>query len=140
MKTPTVISIPENARYMHVPAKWQWHLHTLLRLRNRIQHQSIDHLSAAEQPRSADHDFADRANEESEFENLIAEVRSEEALLSEIDAALERLRDGTYGICTATQSHIPAERLRAVPWSRFSREAADHLEKHGGNRAPAYGQ
>lgn len=130
MKTPTARPNPANARYAHVPAKWHWHLQTLLRLRNRIQNQSLDHLLAAETPRSTDHDFADRASEESEFENLIAEVRSEEALLSEIDAALERLHASTYGICTVTQHQIPAERLRAVPWSRFSREAADRFEKH----------
>jgi len=131
MKTSTVSSGPPDVLYAHVPARWQWHLHTLLRLRNRIQHQSTDHLSAAEQPRSADRDFADRASEESEFENLIAEVRSEEVLLSEIDAALERLRTSTYGICAATQRAIPADRLRAVPWTRFGREAADRLEKIG---------
>ena len=131
MKTSPVFSNPANTRFVRVSAKWQWHLHTLLRLRERVRRQSTAHLSAAEQPHDADHDFADRASDEREFENLITEVRSEEVLLSEIDAALERLHDSTYGICAETQQAIPADRLRAVPWTRFSRDAAERFEKHG---------
>ena len=112
-----------------VPAKWQWHLHTLLRLRARLQRQSKEHLSEAEIPRNTDHDFVAHASDTSEFESLIGEVNSEEHLLAEVEAALQRLSLGTYGICEATQSPIPAARLKAVPWTRFSREAADRLER-----------
>jgi RNA polymerase-binding transcription factor DksA len=112
-----------------VPAKWQWHLHALLRLRARLQRQTKEHLSEAEAPRKEDHDFAAQATDESEFESLIAEVHSEEALLAEVEAALQRLRLGTYGICLASQQPIPLPRLRAVPWTRFRREVAAGLEK-----------
>ena len=110
-----------------VPAKWHWHLQTLLRLRARLQRQSKEHLSEAELPRHTDNDFVALASDTSEFESLISEVNSEAHLLAEVESALQRLRLGTYGICEATQTPIPAARLKAVPWTRFSREAADRL-------------
>lgn len=41
-----------------------------------------------------------------------------EAERVEIDAALERISLGTYGICEKTHKHIPIERLRANPAAR----------------------
>jgi DnaK suppressor protein len=42
----------------------------------------------------------------------------EQAELDEIDAALERLRAGTLGVCETCQGEIPIERLRAMPTAR----------------------
>jgi DnaK suppressor protein len=39
--------------------------------------------------------------------------------LSEIDAALQRIEDGTYGICENCGKPIGAERLAAIPWTRL---------------------
>jgi DnaK suppressor protein len=39
--------------------------------------------------------------------------------LSEIDAALQRLEDGTYGICGHCREPIPRERLDVLPMSRL---------------------
>ena len=40
-------------------------------------------------------------------------------LLSEIDAALQRMAEGTYGTCAACGRPIDAERLEAVPYARL---------------------
>lgn len=40
-----------------------------------------------------------------------------ERLLQEIEGALGRIADGTYGICTACGRQIDADRLEAVPWA-----------------------
>lgn len=106
-----------------VPAPWQWHWRALRKLQDRLQYQTRARLTAAEQLPKEDLDFAARAADESEFETLIAEYQSEEGLLAEVVAALARLRNGTYGRCEATGEPIPAERLRALPWTRFRREA-----------------
>lgn len=50
-------------------------------------------------------------------------------LLREIDDALERIREGTYGICMKTGKRISAERLAELPWARYSIEAARELER-----------
>ncbi len=38
-------------------------------------------------------------------------------VLSEIDAALKRIEDGTYGTCVNCGGEIPRERLEAQPWA-----------------------
>jgi RNA polymerase-binding protein DksA len=40
-----------------------------------------------------------------------------EQVLSEIDAALKRIEDGTYGTCVNCGCEIPRERLEANPWA-----------------------
>jgi len=37
--------------------------------------------------------------------------------VAEIDRALDKLADGTYGICERCGQQIPKERLRAIPWA-----------------------
>ncbi len=49
---------------------------------------------------------------------LLLARRSEERLL-DVDRALERVADGTYGYCTACGSKIPLRRLRALPFTPF---------------------
>jgi DnaK suppressor protein len=39
-------------------------------------------------------------------------------MVEEIDAALAKIGDGTYGICEASGQPIPKERLEAIPWAR----------------------
>ena len=38
--------------------------------------------------------------------------------IGEIEAALKRIEDGTYGFCEVDREPIPVERLRAIPWAR----------------------
>lgn len=59
----------------------------------------------------------------------------EVALLREIDDALERIGDGTYGYCVATGRPIPKARLRAMPWARYSTEYARAMEQAAARRA-----
>ena len=61
-------------------------------------------------------------------DELLAELLTESVELSEVDAALARLRAGTYGICEATGAPIDPERLRALPWTRLSLAAAAQRE------------
>jgi DnaK suppressor protein len=50
-------------------------------------------------------------------------------ILREIDAALNRIDEGTYGICERTGKRIAAERLAELPWARYSIEAARQMER-----------
>jgi RNA polymerase-binding protein DksA len=56
-------------------------------------------------------------------------VYGEKKLLNEIDAALQRIEDGTYGICEGNGKPIPKKRLEALPWTRYCVEYASSLEK-----------
>lgn len=50
-------------------------------------------------------------------------------LLREIEAALKRIDEGTYGICERTGKRIGADRLAELPWARYSIEAAREMER-----------
>jgi RNA polymerase-binding protein DksA len=50
-------------------------------------------------------------------------------LIREIDEALKRIDQGTYGVCLHTGKRIPAERLEQVPWTKYTIEAARELER-----------
>jgi len=49
-------------------------------------------------------------------------------LLREINVALAKIRDGTYGICEGTGKPITKARLEAKPWAKYSIEYARKME------------
>jgi RNA polymerase-binding transcription factor DksA len=54
---------------------------------------------------------------------------SERKLLRETDDALQRIEEGTYGICESTGKQIRKARLEAQPWARYCVEYARMLEQ-----------
>lgn len=48
--------------------------------------------------------------------------------LFEIENALARMENGTYGVCEETEEMIEYDRLRAIPWTRLSIEGAEIRE------------
>lgn len=65
-------------------------------------------------------------NWDQEF-NLVL-LQNERNLLREIDDALERIKDGSYGVCLATGRPISKARLRAKPWAKYCIEYARKKE------------
>ena len=57
----------------------------------------------------------------------LAEV--DRKLIQEIDDAIGRIDDGTFGICERTHEPINLKRLEELPWTRFSIQAAQELER-----------
>ena len=47
---------------------------------------------------------------------------AEEEILSEIDEAIKRIKNGTYGICEITGKPIPESRLLSIPYTRCTLE------------------
>ena len=66
-----------------------------------------------------------RVLNESEVLNQHDRIRKQ---LYEIEQALARIENGTYGICDETEEPIEPERLRAIPWTRLSIEGAELRE------------
>lgn len=50
-------------------------------------------------------------------------------LIREIDDAIKRIDEGTFGVCELTGKPIKPERLEELPWARYSIEAARELER-----------
>ena len=65
-------------------------------------------------------------------------LEEEDRLLFEIDAALKRISDGTYGVCDECGEPIPAARLEAKPWACHCVPCRSAWEKRAnGHHAPA---
>jgi DnaK suppressor protein len=64
-----------------------------------------------------DQHLADIATETVDREIDYTLEEHDERLLGEIDAALKRIEDGTYGICVNCGAQISPERLEAMPWA-----------------------
>ena len=62
---------------------------------------------------------------ESETLTLHERLRSQ---LLEIELALSRMDNGTFGVCEETEEKIEHERLLAIPWTRLSIEGAEIRE------------
>jgi RNA polymerase-binding transcription factor DksA len=68
---------------------------------------------------SHDQHQADLGTETFEREKDFSLLEQLEAELDELDRALRKLDEGTYGICEACGEAIPPERLEALPGARF---------------------
>ncbi|MDG0815261.1 TraR/DksA family transcriptional regulator [Bdellovibrio svalbardensis] len=62
---------------------------------------------------------------EQEFLSMHERLRGQ---LMEIESALARIENGSFGYCEETEEEIEPERLRALPWTRLSIEGAEIRE------------
>jgi RNA polymerase-binding protein DksA len=74
--------------------------------------------------------MADLGTDNFEQEFTLSLLQNEEQLLEEIAAALERMKQGTYGLCEDCQQSIPKPRLQAVPYTRYCVDCARKLEQN----------
>jgi RNA polymerase-binding protein DksA len=111
---------------------------TLLDERNRVQ-EAIDYLHK-ENPGSledeteeiiggSDNHPADAASGTLDREIDYTLEENSEQVLSQIDAALERIENGTFGTCERCGKPIPQERLEARPWARYDIDCQREVER-----------
>ena len=128
MITPHSASESTAVELAHDP-RWNWHVRTLLHLRNQLLRAHTEHgASAADRAELHSVDVADIAEDRIEHQVLLAELHAEADRLAEIEGALNRIRTGSYGICEVTGEPISEARLKAIPWTRFSIGAAERAE------------
>ena len=75
-------------------------------------------------------DVADIATDNYDRELNIGLASNEQQLLNDIDVALKRIEDGTYGVCEIYGTPIPKKRLLAMPYTRLSMKAQEEEEKN----------
>ncbi len=75
--------------------------------------------------------MADIGSDNYEQEFTLGLVESERKLLMEIDAALMRIKNRTYGVCIITGTPIPKARLEIKPWAKYSIDVVRKREKLG---------
>lgn len=97
------------------------------RIRERASTARIDDNDLIEEM-----DQANRATEEAFNMRLLDK---EVKLLREIEGAIEKFDEGTYGICEGTEEPIERRRLEARPWTRYSVAYKEQLEREKKGRA-----
>lgn len=93
------------------------------------------HVSQATEDRDNLADEMDMATRHSDQAYLLRLADKEHKLLAEIDRALAKFPEGIYGICEGTHEPIDLKRLEIRPWTRYSLEHKEQLERAKGNRA-----
>ncbi len=73
--------------------------------------------------------MADMGTDNWEQEFTLGLIDNERALVREIDDALDRITNKTYGVCLATHLPISKSRLRAKPWAKYCVEYATLREQ-----------
>jgi len=122
-----------------VPEKYRRFYRLLIDLRNHVTGQ-LDQHTEETLKRSAKEDagdlssygqhMADAGTDTFDRDFALSLVSNEQEALSEIEAAIQRIKVGTYGICEGTGKPIAKERLLAVPFARFSAEAQKEIERN----------
>ncbi len=98
------------------------------RLTNSVSSASEDVKSNDEMKGYSQHQ-ADEGTDDF-IRNISLEVTGKEVeVLRQIDRALEKIDEGTYGKCDLTDEDIPVRRLEAIPYATMTVAAQDKLEK-----------
>jgi DnaK suppressor protein len=72
---------------------------------------------------------ADISTESDEREKVASLITRETQIVKELDAALERVRDATYGECDTCGGDIPPARLQALPFATLCVKCQTEAEK-----------
>src|SRR5579871_1531005 len=74
-------------------------------------------------------DTYDLASEERDREISFILSDRERVKMSEIDDALARIADGSYGVCESCELEIGEQRLEALPFTRLCRDCQQDMER-----------
>ncbi len=102
---------------------------TLSDWRDRLQ---IEYNESRQRIRLQDErvgDIVDQSIKESGTTMEMINYRRKRSLLVQVEAALQRISDGTYGYCLMTEEEIGVERLRSYPIATLSVESQELVER-----------
>ncbi|MDF3128617.1 TraR/DksA C4-type zinc finger protein [Kiritimatiellaeota bacterium B1221] len=104
------------------------------RLQGDIRFLTTDNLhrsgreTGADLSGSAQHS-ADHGTDNFDREFALSLASTEQDVLYEVDEALMRIHDGTYGVCEMTGVQIERARLQVIPYTRYSVQAQAKMEQ-----------
>lgn len=96
--------------------------------------EAIRELDAEREP-----ELEERAQDDRAARTLAGLTEHDQRAIVEIDAALARIDDGTYGTCEECGAEIPLERLRALPTARLCVDCQRAAEKRHAAAHPGQG-
>ena len=130
-----------------IPQKFRKYYKLLLELRDHVNEGLATHTEEALKKTGKEdtgdvsaysQHMADAGTDSFDRDFALSLVNNEQEALYEIADAIDRMKDGSYGVCEITQKPIPHDRLVAVPFTRYSAEGQRQVEKtrrtRGGRR------
>ena len=118
-----------------VPSEWKSYYKDLMSLRNSLKGalgaRSNETLGASARESSGELSInsSDSGTEAFNRDVALSMVASEQEALEEIEDAIDRIFDGSFGVCQETNKPIKKNRLKVVPFTRFSLEGQTLYEK-----------
>lgn len=128
---------PEKDEESRIEEKFLPYYKALIELRNHVR-EGIDMHSQETLKRSSKEDsgdlssygqhMADAGTDTFERDFALSLISNEQDVLYEIEQAIQRIKKGSYGVCEITGKKISSDRLKAVPFTRYSLEGQTQLE------------
>ena len=111
------------------PVMREYFRRKLLRWKDELLAESNETIQHLKQESLHEADLSDRATLEADRSLELRTRDRERKLISKIDAALQRINDGSYGYCEETSEPISLRRLEARPIATMSIEAQERHER-----------
>ena len=118
----------EKEKFMN-PVMVEYFRQKLLRWRAELLAESNETIRELQEENLQQPDIADRASAETDHALELRTRDRERKLISKINAALEKIEEGTYGYCEETGEPISLKRLEARPIATLSVEAQERHER-----------
>ena len=127
-KLPKNYKPTQKEKFMNAKMK-EYFRQKLVNWKNDLLKESSQTLNNLQNENEAKPDITDRASEEIDRSFELRTRDRERKLINKIDAALQRIEDGSYGYCDETGDPISIKRLEARPVATLSLEAQEMHEK-----------
>jgi len=118
----------EKEKFMN-PVMLEYFRQKLLRWRAELLAESDQTIKEMQEDNLQKPDIADRASAETDHALELRTRDRERKLISKINAAMEKIGEGTYGYCEETGEPISIARLEARPIATLSLEAQERHER-----------
>ena len=127
-KLPKNYKPTQKEKFMNAKMK-EYFRQKLVNWKSELLKESSQTLNNLQNESEAKPDITDRASEEIDRSFELRTRDRERKLINKIDAALQRIEDGSYGYCDETGDPISIKRLEARPVATLSLEAQEMHEK-----------
>ena len=127
-KLPKNYKPTQKEKFMNAKMK-EYFRQKLVNWKKDLLKESSQTLNNLQNENEAKSDITDRASEEIDRSFELRTRDRERKLINKIDAALQRIEDGSYGYCDETGDPISIKRLEARPVATLSLEAQEMHEK-----------
>lgn len=88
-----------------------------------------DDVKASEESKGYSQHQADEGTDDFGQTISIEVSTKEQGIVRQIDRAIEKIDEGTYGLCDVTGDPIPPKRLEAIPYATMTVASQEKLEK-----------